>query len=93
VREVKSLVREQYPKAEKVVLGKDNLNTYTISSLYEAFLAAEAFEIGQKLEIHYTPNQGSWLDIAEVELSALAAQCLGDRRICDIDILNTELSA
>jgi hypothetical protein len=69
---VKSIVKEQYPATEKVVLVMDNLNTHTIRSLYETFPAEEAFETGQKLEIHYTPKQGSWLNRAEIELSALA---------------------
>jgi hypothetical protein len=59
----------------------------------ETFPPAQAFRLAQKLEPHFTPKHGSWLDIAEVELSALAAQCLGDRRIGDIDTLNTEVSA
>jgi len=71
----------------------DNLSTHVISSLYETFLPEEAFRLAQRLEIHYTPKHGSWLDIAEVELSALAAQCLGDRRIPSIDALNKELAA
>jgi hypothetical protein len=71
----------------------DNLNTHTPSSLYETFTPDEAFRLAQKLEIHYTPKHGSWLDIAEVELSALAAQCLGSRRIGNIQSLNGELSA
>jgi hypothetical protein len=66
----------------------DNLNTHVISSLYEAFHPEEAFRLAQRLEIHYTPKHGSWLDIAEVELSALASQCLGERRISSIDALN-----
>jgi hypothetical protein len=65
----------------------DNLNTHTLSSLYEAFSPAHAFRLAQKLEIHFTPKYGSWLDIAELELSVLAAQCLGTRRIGDIEIL------
>jgi hypothetical protein len=88
---VKWLLDEQYPDAEKVVLVMDNLNTHTISSLYEAFLPNEAFRLAQRLEIHFTPKHGSWLNIAECELSSLAAQCLGNRRIADIDILNAEL--
>jgi hypothetical protein len=68
-REVTSLVTEQYPQAEKVVLVMDNLNTHTVSSLYEAFPAEEAFELAQRLEIHYTPKHGRWLTIAEIELS------------------------
>ncbi|MCL2138713.1 MAG: IS630 family transposase, partial [Treponema sp.] len=91
--QVKWLVDEQYPEAEKVVLVMDNLNTHTISSLYEAFPPAEAFRLTQRLEIHFTPKHGSWLNIAECELSALAAQCLGHRRIVDIEILNSELMA
>jgi hypothetical protein len=71
----------------------DNLNTHTPSSRYETFSPDEAFRLTQKQEIHYTPKQGSWLDIAEVELSALAAQCLGSRRIGSIATLNAELSA
>ena len=71
----------------------DNLNTHTISSLYEAFPPEEAFRLAQRLEIHYTPKHGSWLNIAECELSALAAQCLGHRRIADIKTLNAELRA
>lgn len=90
---IKWLLEEQYPDAEKVVLVMDNLNTHAISSLYETFPPEEAFGLAQRLEIHYTPKHGSWLNIAEIELSALAAQCLGDRRIADIDTLNTELSA
>jgi hypothetical protein len=64
-----------------------------ISSLYETFPAEEAFRLSQRLEIHYTPKHGSWLDIAEIELSALATQCLGNRRISSIDALNKELNA
>jgi hypothetical protein len=91
-REVKSIVMEQYPQAEKVVLVMDNLNTHTLSSLYEAFPAAEAFAIAQRLEIHYTPKHGSWLNIAEIELSAMTSQCL-DRRIDTLEKLNRELAA
>ena len=89
---VKWLLDEQYPDAEKIVLVMDNLNTHTLSSLYEAFPPGEAFRLAQRLEIHYTPKHGSWLDIAEIELSVMAAQCLGKRRIPDIDVLNSELS-
>ena len=62
------------------------------SSRYEAFDPAKAFTLAQRLEIHHTPQHGSWLNIAEIELSALTRQCL-DRRIADLDILNTELAA
>lgn len=90
---IKWLIDEQYPLAEKIVLVMDNLNTHTISSLYETFSAKEAFRLAQKLEIHFTPKHGSWLNIAEIELSSLANQCLGLRRIPSIDALNSELSA
>jgi DDE superfamily endonuclease len=70
----------------------DNLNTHTIASLYEAFDPATAFALAQRLEIHHTPQHGSWLTIAEIELSTLTRQCL-DRRISDLDTLNTELAA
>jgi hypothetical protein len=90
---IRWLLNEQYPHVEKVVLVMDNLNTHTISSLYEAFPPDEAFRLAQRLEIHYTPKHGSWLNIAEIELSAMAAQCLGQRRIPDIVILNKELFA
>ena len=90
---IKWLLDEQYPQAEKVVVVMDNLNIHTISSLYDAFPPEEAFRLAQRLEIHYTPKHGSWLNVAEIELSALTTQCLGDRRIPNIETLNTELSA
>ena len=90
--QVKAMLTVDYPEAEKVVLVMDNLNTHNIASLYEAFEPAEAFELAQRLEIHHTPKHGSWLNIAEIELSALTRQCL-DRRISDLDVLNTELAA
>ena len=71
----------------------DNLNTHTIASLYKAFPPEEAYRLSQKLEIHYTPKHGSWLDIAEIELSALTIQCLLGVRIPSIDDLNNILSA
>jgi len=89
---IKWLVDEQYPDSEKIILVQDNLNTHTITSLYETFLPEEAFRIAHRLEMHFTPKHGSWLNIAEIELSALAAQCLGDRRIPKIEELNRELS-
>jgi hypothetical protein len=90
---VKWLLDEKYPDVKKVVLVMDNLNTHNLSSLYEAFEPSEAFRLAQRLEIHYTPKHGSWLNIAELELSALAVQCLGTRRIAEIDKLNSELRA
>ena len=90
---IKWLLDEQYPNAEKVVLVMDNLNTHKIVSLYENFAPDEAFRLSQKLEIHYTPKHGSWLNIAELELSALTIQCLADRRIPTISELNENLTA
>jgi len=90
--QVKELLTVDYPDAETVVLVMDNLNTHDIASLYEAFEPAEAYALAQRLEIHHTPKHGSWLNIAEIELSALTRQCL-DRRISDLDLLNTELAA
>lgn len=89
---VKDLVDVHYPDAERIVLVMDNLNTHTPASLYEAFAPAEAKRIADKLEIHYTPKHGSWLDIAEIELSALSRQCL-DRRIPNRDVLAQEVAA
>ena len=90
--QVKELLNVDYPDAETVVLVMDNLNTHGIASLYEAFSPEEAHALAQRLEIHHTPKHGSWLNIAEIELSALTRQCL-DRRIGDLDVLNTELAA
>ena len=90
--QVERLLTLDYPDAEKIVLVMDNLNTHTIGSLYEAFEAAKAFALAQRLEIHHTPKHGSWLNIAEIELSALTQQCL-DRRLDDLTLLNTELAA
>jgi hypothetical protein len=87
------LLDTQYRGAEKVVLVMDNLNTHTISSLYETFPPEEAFRLAQRLEIHYTPKHGSWLNIAEIELASMTAQCLGKRRIPGIKTLNAELAA
>ena len=81
-----------YPDTETVVLVMDNLNTHGIASLYDAFDPPKAFTLAQRLEIHHTPRHGSWLNIAEIELSVLTRQCL-DRRIGDLDTLNTELAA
>ena len=67
-----------YPVAEKIVLVMDNLNTHNIASLYEAFEPSEARRLAERLEIHYTPKHGSWLDMAEIELSILSRQCMND---------------
>ena len=90
--QVRRLLDEDYPKAEKVVLVMDNLNTHSPASLYEAFEPGVARRLAQRLEIHYTPKHGSWLNIAEIELSVLSGQCL-DRRIDRIELLRTECSA
>ena len=90
---VKWLLDEQYPDVKKVVLVMDNLNTHTAASFYKIFEPEEAFRLSQRLEIHYTPKHGSWLNVAEVELSALSSQCLGSKRISSIDELNEELSS
>ena len=90
--EIDQLLNVDYPDAQRVVLVMDNLNTHTLGSLYEAFEPAKARALAERLEIHYTPKHGSWLNIAEIELSALTRQCL-TRRIDDLDILNTELAA
>ena len=83
---------ELYPGAEKVVLVCDNLNTHTKASLYEAFEPAEARRLAERFEWHHTPKHGSWLNVAECELSVLARQCL-DRRIPDMDTLTREVAA
>ena len=75
---VRELCDESYPDAEKIVLVLDNLNTHSIASLYEAFEPAEARRLAEKLEIHYTPKHGSWLNMAEIELSILSRQCMQD---------------
>ena len=89
---IRWLVDDVYGEAAVVVLVMDNLNTHKIGSLYEAFAAEEARRIASRLEIHYTPKHGSWLDMAETELSVLTRQCL-DRRIPDRDTLVQEVSA
>ena len=89
---IRELVDVHYPTAEKLVLVMDNLNTHTPSSLYSTFPPAEARRILQKLELHYTPVHGSWLNMAEIELSALARQCLS-RRIGTREELDREVHA
>jgi hypothetical protein len=79
-----------YPAAEKIVLVQDNLNTHDASSFYENLSAAEAFTLAQRFEMHYTPKKGSWLNMAELELSALSRICLS-RRISSIEELNGEI--
>ena len=86
------MVDEDYPDKERIVLVMDNLNTHHPASLYQAFEPAEARRIAQRLEIHYTPKHGSWLNMAEIELGVLARQCL-DRRIPDAEVLAHETEA
>jgi hypothetical protein len=81
-----------FPKAESIILVQDNLNTHTPASLYRAFPPAQARRIADRFEWHYTPKHGSWLNMAEAELSVLARQCL-DRRIPDIATLDEQVSA
>ena len=90
--QMKWLVDERYPKAEIIRLVLDNLNTHRAASLYEAFAPEEARRIVKKLEFHYTPKHGSWLNMAEIELSVLQRQCL-DRRIPDEATLKQEIKA
>ena len=91
-RFVKHLLDVVYPSAAKVVLVTDNLNTHATGSLYQAFAPAEARRLAGRIEWHYTPKHGSWLNMAEIELSVLARQCL-DRRIPDRDTLTREVAA
>ena len=91
-QEIKTLVDVDYKDCPKIVLVCDNLNTHRIASLYATFPPEEALRIAKRLEIHYTPKHGSWLNIAEIELSALTKQCI-NRRIPDIDTLKTETTA
>jgi hypothetical protein len=87
--QIRELAEVRYPEADLIRLVCDNLNTHKIGSLYEAFPPEQARRIAKRLEIHYTPKHGSWLNIAEIELSALTTQCL-DRRIPDIETLRNE---
>jgi hypothetical protein len=89
---IRELVDVQYPEAEQIVLVMDNLNTHGIGSLYEAFAPEEAFRLAQKLQIHYTPKHGSWLNMAESELSILSRQCL-NQRLPDPEQLRREVAA
>jgi DDE superfamily endonuclease len=89
---IKTLLDERYPKAKKVVLVMDNLNTHDCSSLYAHFEPSEARALADRLEIHYTPKHGSWLNIAEIEFSTLQSQCL-NRRIADMATMKKEVTA
>jgi hypothetical protein len=89
---IQELVDVHYPEAERIVLVMDNLNIHSPASLYETFPPAEAQRLAEKLEIHHTPRHGSWLNMAEIELSILQRQCL-DRRLGDRATLAREVAA
>jgi hypothetical protein len=91
--EMEELLRTRYAAAEKVTLVCDNLNTHTRGAFYEAFEAKKAREIVQRIEFHFTPKHGSWLNVAENELSSMTRQCISGRRIADIETLIAETSA
>jgi hypothetical protein len=86
------MLANQYPEAEAIRLVQDNLNTYTAGSFYEALPPENAFTLAKRFEYHYTPKKGSWLNMAEIELSALSKQCL-DRRIADMKKLSDEVGS
>jgi hypothetical protein len=90
--QIKELIDERYPEAERIVLVMDSLDTHTPASLYEVFPPQEAKRLAEKLEMHYTPKHGSWLNIAEIELSVLSRQC-PDRRVPDFETLEREVKA
>ncbi len=91
--EIEELLRTRYADAEKVILVCDNLNTHTRGAFYEAFDARKARELVRRIEFHYTPKHGSWLNIAENELSSLTRQSISGRRIESMEMLRTETSA
>ena len=91
-RLLRTISDERYAHAERLVLVCDNLSTHTPAALYEAFAPDEARRLAARFEWHYTPKHGSWLDVAEVELSVLARQCL-DRRIPDVTTLRREVAS
>lgn len=89
---IKQMLDERYPDAIKVRLVMDNLNTHNIASLYETFEPQDARRLADRLDIHYTPKHGSWLNMAEIELSVLKGQCL-NRRIADMQSVQSEVAA
>ncbi len=91
--EVAALLESRYPNGEKITLVLDNLNTHTRGALYDAFEAERARGLRQRIEFQYTPQHGSWLNVAECELSCLTRQCLKGRRIGDLDQLRAEVTA
>ena len=91
-QQIKQMLDERYPDAVKVLLVMDNLNTHNIASLYETFAPQEARRLAERLDIHHTPKHGSWLNMAEIELSVLKGQCL-NRRIADMVTMQAEVAA
>ncbi len=89
---IKGMLDERYPDAVQVRLVIDKLHTHTISSLYETFEPSEALRLSKRLDMHYTPKHGSWLNIAEIELSVLKGQCL-NRRIPEMMLMKSEVQA
>ena len=89
---IKGMFDERYPEAPRILLVVDNLNTHGIASLYQTFEPQEARRLAKRLEIHYTPKHGSWLNMAEIELSALIGQCL-DRRLPDLETMGNHIAA
>ena len=88
-----NIAEKYYPDVKRIILVADNLNTHSRTSFYEAFKPATACWLSQKYEFHYTPKHGSWLNMAETELSSLSIQCLGNQRIKDVDHLNELLNS
>lgn len=89
---IRDLADVHYPQAEKIILVEDNLNTHTMGSLYEAFEPEEARRLAERLELHYTPKHGSWLNMAEIEIGVLSRQCLS-QYIPEKDMMRTEVAA
>lgn len=89
---IRQLAEVHYPHAEKIVLVMDNLNTHTLAALYEVFPVAEARRLCRRFEVHYTPKHGSWLNMAEIELSILGRQCLS-QRLASLDIAQQQIAA
>lgn len=89
---MKELIEKQYPNAKKIRIVLDNLNTHTFGAFYQSFSPSEAREMAKKLEAHYTPKHGSWLNMAEIEISALTQQCL-KRRLSNLEAVQKELDA
>ena len=89
---MKHLIEKHYSHVEQICLVQDNLNTHTPGSFFEVLDPEAAFELGKQFDLHYTPKKGSWLNMAEIEFSALSTQCL-DRRIGDVETLRNEVEA